>query len=170
MLHAHVVCSCLKLVFFFIPLLYFSRSIFDLIDGWFWIVLSVKCFIFMSACIILKIHEAEHFVFFQSLIGLYFWCILCVLCLTFPEVYSCAQKKMSELRFTWQCEYKCLPIMHHEQVQSRFSSPLPFSNKLPLVSGFPLTLPVPCILASYVKIKSSLNFYFHTSLWPLWPS
>ena len=30
-----------------------------------------------------------------------------------------------------------------------------------------LTLPIPCISKSCIKIKINLNFYFHTSLWCL---
>ena len=33
--------------------------------------------------------------------------------------------------------------------------------------AFSLTVPVPCISESCVKIKINLNFYFHTSLWCL---
>ena len=99
----YMYCTCLKLVFL-ISLLYFSCSIFSLIDDWFWIVLGIKCFILLPVCNILKIQEAELFDFFQSLKGVYFRCLLCVLCLTFQEAGSCVQRKMSELCFTWHCK------------------------------------------------------------------
>ena len=37
----------------------------------------------------------------------------------------------------------------------------------PIAKNLTLTLPVPCISESCIKIKINLNFYFHTSLWCL---
>ena len=42
-----------------------------------------------------------------------------------------------------------------------------FDSRFVLPFRAVLTLPVPCISKSYVKIKVKLNFYFHTSLWCL---
>ena len=40
-----------------------------------------------------------------------------------------------------------------------------FCKKLFSCKNSYLTLPAPCILESFSKIKINLNFYFHTSLW-----